>query len=211
MTINRNVVNSMSEIKSIEVKRIESGYDGFFRIDLIDFKHTLYQGGWTQIIQRELFGRGQAAIVLLYDPIKRVVVLVEQCRAGALQHALKSGENEQAWLLEPVAGMIDLGETPEDAARREALEEAGTRLDSLEYVCQFYPSPGGSDEILHLYASEIDASQLPAYAGLDEDHEDIKIVQLPYEEAERRLQQGQFNVGSTIIALQWLFYQKRVL
>lgn len=211
MTINRNVVNSMSEIKSIEVKRIESGYDGFFRIDLIDFKHTLYQGGWTQIIRRELFGRGQAAIVLLYDPIKRVVVLVEQCRAGALQHALKSGENEQAWLLEPVAGMIDLGETPEDAARREALEEAGTRLDSLEYVCQFYPSPGGSDEILHLYASEIDASQLPAYAGLDEDHEDIKIVQLPYEEAERRLQQGQFNVGSTIIALQWLFYQKRVL
>lgn len=211
MTINRNVVNSMSEIKSIEVKRIESGYDGFFRIDLIDFKHTLYQGGWTQIIRRELFGRGQAAIVLLYDPIKRVVVLVEQCRAGALQHALKSGENEQAWLLEPVAGMIDLGETPEDAARREALEEAGTRLDSLEYVCQFYPSPGGSDEILHLYASEIDASQLPAYAGLDEDHEDIKIIQLPYEEAERRLQQGQFNVGSTIIALQWLFYQKRVL
>jgi len=211
MIINSDVLNGKSETKSIEVQRIESGYDGFFRIDLIDFKHTLYQGGWTQTIQRELFGRGEAAIVLLYDPVSRVVVLVEQCRAGALQHALKSGENEQAWLLEPVAGMIDSGETPEDAARREALEEAGTRLESLEYVCQFYPSPGGSDEVLHLFASEIDADLLPTYAGLDEDHEDIKIVQLPYEEAERRLQQGQFNVGSTIIALQWLFYQKRVL
>lgn len=202
----------MSELKSekkrFEIKSIDSGYDGFFKIDLIDFKHTLYQGGWTGTIRRELFGRGQAVVVLLYDLNNQVAVLVEQCRAGALGHAHASGEAEQAWLLEPVAGMIDLGESAQQAAYREAREEAGVTLDNLEYVCQFYPSPGGSDEILHLFAAEIDSADLPEYAGLAEDHEDIKIVRLPFNQARQQLLQGQFNVASTIIGLQWLLFQK---
>ncbi|MDG6772917.1 NUDIX domain-containing protein [Thiomicrorhabdus sp. ZW0627] len=197
------------ENKSFEINCIDSGYDGFFKIDLIDFKHTLYQGGWTSNIRRELFGRGQAVLVLLYDLQKQVVILVEQCRAGALGHAHASGQTEQAWLLEPVAGMIDPGETAEQAAYREAQEEAGVQLDNLEYVCQFYPSPGGSDEILYLYAAEVDSGQLPEYAGLVDDHEDIKIVRLPFTEAKEKLLKGQFNVASTIIALQWLLLQKQ--
>ncbi|MDG6778060.1 NUDIX domain-containing protein [Thiomicrorhabdus sp. zzn3] len=203
-------MGSTGSCKDIKINHIESGYDGFFKIELLDFKHTLYQGGWSHSIQRELFGRGQAVVVLLYDLQKQIVVLVEQCRAGALRHALDSGKTEQAWLLEPVAGMIDAGETAEEAAHREAKEEAGVEALSLEYVCQFYPSPGGSDEILHLFAAEVNAEDLPDYAGLDEDGEDIKIVPLPFDEASRKLQAGQFNVASTIIALQWLFMHKAV-
>lgn len=194
--------------KLIKIESKKTGYNGFFRIDILSYSHSLYQGGWTDTIQRELFGRGQAVVVLLYDLVKEVVVLVEQCRPGALQYAKNAKKTEQAWLLEPVAGMIDLGETPEQAGVREAREEAGIELSALEYVCQFYPSPGGCDEILHLYGSQIDADLLPEYAGLEADHEDIKIVQIPFTEAQQRLSAGQFNVSSTIIALQWFFYQK---
>jgi len=194
--------------KSFEIKRIESGYNGFFRIDLLKYRHTLYAGGWTETISRELFGRGQAVVVLLYDLAKEVVILIEQCRAGAIRHAQAAGKSEQAWLLEPVAGMIDHAETPEQAGVREAHEEAGITLDSLEYICQYYPSPGGCDEVLHVYAAEIDSNLLPDYSGLAEEHEDIKIVKIPFNVAQSKLMTGQFNVSSTIISLQWFFYQK---
>lgn len=194
--------------KQLLIESVKSGYDGFFRIDLIAFKHTLFQGGWTGTVERELFGRGEAAVVLLYDPAREVVILIEQCRAGALQRAHHVRQDEQAWLLEPVAGMIDPGETPQQAAHREALEEAGVALSALEFICQFYPSPGGSDEVLHLFAAEVDSTQLPEYAGLADDHEDIRILQVPFTLAQTRLLAGEFNVASTIIALQWLFFQK---
>ena len=197
-----------SSKKLIKINRVESGYDGFFRVDVLNYQHSLYQGGWTNDLSRELFGRGQAVVVLLYDVAQQVVVLIEQCRAGAIQHAELSGKSEQAWLLEPVAGMIDSGETPEQAGIREAQEEAGVALSSLEYICQYYPSPGGCDEVLHVYGSDIDSTLLPEYAGLSEEHEDIKIVKIPFEKAKQRLASGQFNVSSTIIALQWFFYQK---
>lgn len=186
-------------------------FDGFFKIDKITFRHSLYRGDWSPVIERELFGRGEAVIVLLYDSKAEKVVLIEQCRAGALGHAGIGTDNAQphlAWLIEPVAGMIDKGETPLQACEREAVEEAGVTNATFEFISCFYPSPGGSDELLHLYAADIDSSNLPEYAGLEEEGEDIRIIQYRYDEAKQKLKQGDFNVASTIIALQWLFCQK---
>jgi ADP-ribose pyrophosphatase len=190
----------------LRIASIEPAFEGFFRIDRVRFQHQLFQGGWSPELVRELFGRGQAVLVLLYDCEARQVVLVEQCRAGALMHARY--QNNQAWLLEPVAGMIDPDESAQQACARETQEEAGIVVQDFEYVCQFYPSPGGSDEILHLYAAEISVSELPAFAGADEEHEDIRLVPLSFDEAENRLRGGRFNVASTIVALQWLFFQR---
>ncbi|BBP43575.1 NUDIX domain-containing protein [Thiosulfativibrio zosterae] len=192
--------------KVLEIISKKRGYDGFFKIDCIEFKHSLFQGGMTPIISRELFGRGQAVVVLLYDTATQQVVLVEQCRAGALMHAYENPNN--AWLLEPVAGMIDHGEKPYDACVRECQEEASIQVLEFEPIYQFYPSPGGSDEVLHLFAAEIDAQLVPDYAGLAEDHEDIRLVKLSFSEAKQRLMAAEFNVASTLIGLQWLFFQK---
>lgn len=201
-------MNNTECLKTFKINGIESGYNGYFKLDILKYRHSLYRGGSSDTVSRELFVRGDAVVVLLYDLSKEVVVLIEQCRAGALMHAQKIGQNEQAWLLEPVAGMIDFQETPQQAGIRETKEEAGVEINELEYICQYYPSPGACDEILHLYASEIDASLLPEYAGLDTEAEDIKIVQIPFEQARLKLASGQFNVSSTIITLQWFFYQK---
>lgn len=199
--------NTMPE-KTIQLQSVKTEFQGFFKVQSLLFKHSLYQGGCSPEIKRELFCRGEAVVVLLYDSVLSQVVLIEQCRPGALQHAQRVNQPDQAWLVEPVAGMIDLGETASDAGIRESREEAGIEVSELEYVCQFYPSPGGCDEILHLYAADICANEVSEFAGLAGDHEYIRVVKLDFTDAKRMLFNAEFNVASTYIALQWLFFQK---
>lgn len=199
-------MTKMDSVKQFEVSKIEKVYDGFFKMHQITFRHGLYQGGLSSALIRELFGRGQAVVVLLYDPLAKMVVLIEQIRAGALQHAAQ--QNAQAWLIEPVAGMIESGESQLAACQRETQEEAGVEIEVFEPICHFYPSPGGSDEVLYLYGAEVDVSQLPDYAGEASEMEDIRLIKMPFAEAKAKLLNAEFNVASTIIGLQWLFYQK---
>ncbi|WP_127470887.1 NUDIX domain-containing protein [Thiomicrorhabdus aquaedulcis] len=211
-----------NEKKQILIESVKTEFDGFFKLCRLRFKHSLYKGNWSAPIEREVFCRGEAVVVLLYDSRRQQVVLVEQCRPGAVLHRCALPESktnigtainhvielDQAWLLEPVAGMIDAGETPEQAGIREVQEEAGITVDTLEYICQLYPSPGGCDEMLYLYAADIDSSQLPKFAGLANHVEDIKVVTLSYGEAKQALREARFNVATTFIALQWLFFQR---
>jgi len=194
--------------KELSIKSNNTVFNGFFQVNNLKFTHSLYQGGISPVVEREVFSRGQAVVVLLYDLALEKIVLVEQCRAGAVEHALQNNAIDKAWLLEPVAGMIDLGESPVEACVRESKEETGLSVSELEYISQFYPSPGACDEILHLYASNIDSKLVNSHAGLETEDEDIRVVVLSFEQARKMLEKGQFNVATTYIAIQWLFYQK---
>jgi len=194
--------------KELCIKSNNAVFNGFFQVNNLKFTHSLYQGGLSSVVEREVFSRGEAVVVLLYDLALEKIVLVEQCRAGAVEHALKDNKIDQAWLLEPVAGMIDLGESPIEACIRESKEETGLAVSDLEYISHFYPSPGACDEILHLYASNIDSQLVNSHAGLATEDEDIRVVVLSFEQARKMLAKGQFNVATTYIAVQWLFYQK---
>lgn len=193
-------------IKHFEVSKVEKVYDGFFKMHQITFRHGLYRGGQSEPLVRELFGRGQAVVVLLYDSKAEQVILIEQIRAGALQHAAE--KNDQAWLIEPVAGMIEADESKLSACQRETREEAGVDVTEFEPICHFYPSPGGSDEVLYLYGAEVSIDDLPDYAGEASEMEDIRLIKMPFAEAKAKLLKAEFNVASTIIGLQWLFFQK---
>ena len=83
----------------IEVLDSETGYDGFFELKRFRLRHSLYAGGWSEEIERERVERLQAASVLLYDPERDHVVMIEQFRIGALE----SGPG--AWLLEVIGGL----------------------------------------------------------------------------------------------------------
>lgn len=73
--------------------------------------------------------------------------------------------------VEAPAGLIDGGETPGEAARRELQEEAGLDGD-LTLLTRFYSSPGFCDELLYVFeARNLRASKLPH----DED-EEIEVV-----------------------------------
>ena len=173
-------------------------YQGFFRMCRYRLKHRLIEGGWSKVLTRECFDRGPAVAVLLYDPYKDAVVLVEQFRIGALESPASP------WQLELVAGIVEEGESPEDVIHREAVEEAGSDVLELEYIAEYYPSPGGSNEKLFLYCGGIDSTGLGGVHGLKEEGEDIWVQVFSRQEAWNILQENYINNAATIIALQWL-------
>lgn len=80
-------------------------YKGFFRMTEYRFKHRLFEGGWSEEVKREVFERGNAGVLLAYDPKRDEVVLIEQIRIPAYE------TSETPWLLEVVAGMVEQGES----------------------------------------------------------------------------------------------------
>lgn len=187
----------------VEIQDRQRVFQGFFAIDKITLRHRLYKGGWSEAFTRELFVRGHAAGVLLYDRAKDAVVLVEQFRIGIL-----ADTNNSPWALELVAGIVDDGETAVDMAVREVREEAGLEISDARFICEYYNSPGGSDECISLFYAEVDSSQAGGVYGLADEHEDIKVVVLPRVSAMQAIQQGQINNAMAIIALQWLQIKK---
>ena len=182
----------------VEVAEKRLVYDGFFKMQRYRLRHRLIEGGWSRELTRECFDRGPSVGVLLYDPYKDAVVLLEQFRVGALE------ANEGPWELVLVAGIVGPGETPEDVVHREAIEESGSDVLDLEYIFEYYPSPGGSNEKLHLYCGGVDSTGIGGVHGLAEEGEDIWVQVFPREEAWHILQENYIHNAATIIALQWL-------
>lgn len=172
-------------------------YSGFFKIDKYQIKHELFEGGETEIT-RELFFRGDAVAVLLYDPANDKVVMIEQFRVGAI------GDEQGPWLLEIVAGIVEEDESIKEVARRECLEEAGVNVHSFESIHTFYASPGGCSEKIFLMCGLIDSENVGGVHGLDEEGEDIKVTVYDYEEIENLLGTDRICSAIPIIALQWL-------
>ncbi|EGU29975.1 ADP-ribose diphosphatase [Vibrio scophthalmi] len=183
--------------EDVEIISKETLYQGFFKMVKYRFKHKLFEGGWSQEIDREMFERGHAAALLPYDAKTDQVVLVEQIRVGALEHA-------QPWQLEIVAGIIDPNETAQDVVRREAQEEAGIEVAKIVKVTSYYPSSGGCSEKLDVFVGEVDASTAYGVHGLDYEGEDIRVHVVSREQAYRWVEDGRFENGASIIALQWL-------
>ena len=189
----------MSE-DALEILDRETAYQGFFRIDRYRLRHRLFSGGWSPVLMREAFERGRAAGVLLYDPVRDAVVLIEQFRLAAHLAGLS------AWQLEIVAGIIDRdGESEAEVARREAKEEAGLAiLGELLPIHRFLTSPGGSTETVALFCGRVDSAGAGGIHGRADEHEDIKVVVKSYGEAIRLVRDCEIDNGFTLLALYWL-------
>jgi ADP-ribose pyrophosphatase len=188
--------------KEFEILDKEILYNGFFRMEKYRLKHTLYAGGWSAEISRELFVRGSAVAVLLYDPHTDQVVLIEQFRAGAII------QPNRAWLVEIVAGGIEEGETAIEVAYRESMEEAGCDIQELMVINEFYTTPGGCSERITLFCGKIDSSQVGGIHGLDHEDEDILVRAVDFKDAYLMLENNEIESAIPIIALQWLALNK---
>ena len=168
----------MAAILQTEVK--DDSWASFLRAEVrLDDGHVV----WRQIEHH-----GDAAAVLPYDPLRRTALVVELFRAPAL-YATGVGN-----LVEPVAGIVDEGESPEAAARREAMEEAGVKLGELERVGRFWASPGISTERMTLFlAPYAAADRTGAGGGLVAEHENITVLEVPLTELGRDLEQGRLD------------------
>lgn len=189
--------------KKIEILSETTPFHGFFSVKQFELRHTLYKGGWSRTINREVFHRGNCAAVLLYDPDRDEVVMIEQFRMGALQLS-----EEQAWLLEIVSGAIEEGETAENVAHRESLEEANCNIETLIKINEFFTSPGGTSELLTLFCGKIDTLDVGGLHGLASEDEDISVTAMKFDTAYQLLLEGKILSAIPIIALQWLYINR---
>jgi ADP-ribose pyrophosphatase len=169
------------------------------RIDTFRFRHRLFSGEWSVEQSYDVLRRGQAVAIVLYDPDRDAVVLVEQFRLPALL------AGSAPWQLEAAAGLIDTDERPEAVAIRETREETGLALIGEPIRIQRYlSSSGNSDESVVLFCGRVDSAAAGGVHGLPEEHEDIRVVVKTLAEIEALIDAGAIESGHTLIGLHWL-------
>ncbi len=184
----------------IKVVARDLPYAGFFSVEEWQVGWRQFDGGMNAPVMRAVFVSCDAVTVLPYDPVRDRVLLIEQFRAGPMARG-----DVGAWLLEAVAGRIDPGETPEEAARREAVEEAGLTLGTLLPVAEYYPSPGILTEFLYSYVGLADLPDgVAGVFGQEEEAEDIRGHLIGFERMMDLVASGEIANSPLILTALWL-------
>ncbi len=175
-------------------------YQNFFAVEEYDLTFRQFDGTTSPQIERGVFLSADAALVLPYDPRRDAVLVIEQFRSGPFARG-----DAHPWCLEPIAGLIDGGETPEAAARRETLEEANLTVDRLIHIGRGYASPGDSTGFYNMFCAPCDLPDAAAgVGGLASESENIRSHILPYARFLDLLDGGHLNVTPLIAMGHWL-------
>lgn len=173
---------------------------GFFKLAQLSVNHRTFEGSQSGPLPREVLVGCDAALVLPYDAVRDRVLMVEQFRTGPATR-----QDPNPWSLEPVAGIVDPGETPEDAALREAGEEAALSLTGLEKMFSIYASPGSNTDHFYCFLGHADLPSLKVgFGGLPEEAEDLRLHVLPLDDALALIDSGEINAGPMVAMLLWL-------
>ena len=186
-----------------DVKLVSSTvrFKQFRTLEEVHYQHASLDPAQTDMLpvaSREIFNGPSAAQVLLYNPEKDAILFNIQFRIGPYI----AGE-ENAWLIECAAGMIDPGEAPEQTAIREAYEETGATVTKIEEIGKYYTSPGGLTEALHVYCGLCDPVEDNQIKGIIEDGEEILTKWIPVADIPNLIAQGAFLHGMTVMAFYW--------
>lgn len=184
----------------VRVLSHDTPYCHYFALSETRLRHPLFGGGLSPEILRAGFHGGDAVTVLPYDPARDRVMLIEQFRYGPWLRG-----DLYPWALEPIAGRVDPGETPDRTARREAREEAGLEIGALHEVGCYYASPGAVTEYVTSY---IGIADLPDAAegigGLDAEAEDIRAHVITFRRLMDLLDSGEVDTGPLMVSVLWL-------
>ena len=176
----------------VEVVKIEPIHVGWSRFSIFTFR--LDDGS---LIRREIEDHGRAASVLPYDPERRVALLARQFRAPV--HLAGAPD-----ILEPPAGLIDAGESADDCARREAMEEVGVRLDVLEPLESYWASPGSTTEYSTLFLAPYTAADRIEAGGGTDDHENVEVLETPLSQLAAMVDRGELHDLKLLALIQTL-------
>jgi GDP-mannose pyrophosphatase NudK len=111
--------------------------------------------------------------------------------------------NETGMLIEACAGLLDL-DNPEDCIRRETEEETGYKIRDVRKIFEAYMSPGSVTEILYFFVAEYDHTMKSTDGGGVDEHEQIEVLELPFEKTLNMIGSGEIKDGKTIMLLQYL-------
>ena len=185
--------------RDVVVERHERAYVNYFGLDELDLRFRRNDGTMSELLNRGALVTGQVAIVLPYDPLRDRVLLVEQFRVPVYMIG-----DPAPWMLEAVAGMIDPGETPEQAAERELLEEAHLTAHRLEPAGRAYSSCGSSTQFAHLFVALADISEVTDSGGLESEGEDIRTHILTFDALMELIDTQQIKDLGLVAVANWL-------
>jgi len=187
--------------KPVEVIESQTMYENFVRTERYVLRTRRFDGSWTEPYERHVMSTGatgHAVAVLLYEPERDVVMLVEQFRI--INYVNKESS---AWNLEIVAGLIDQGETADNTARREVEEETGQMPLALEHISSYTSSPGVFTETLQIYIARISTTDGQTVHGLETEQENIRTHVMSVDDALKLADEGYITDGKTLFALNW--------
>jgi ADP-ribose pyrophosphatase len=186
-------------MKKVLIENKKYILDDFFKVEEAHLQFEKFDGKMSPTVRRFSFERGNSVAVLILNLNTNKLILISQFRYPTYK-------NGNGWIVEAIAGMIDSGETPEEAARREVQEETGMHISNLEHISTFYPSPGGSSEQIFLYYSEVsgESIKLNTSSGVVNEGEDIISLEFSLEDALQKIRSGEIMDAKTIVGIYWL-------
>ena len=188
------------DARNLRMERLDRPYAKFFLVEDYVYSHDRFDGGDSGPLTRAAFVMADAVTVLPWDPVRDRVLVIEQVRVSPLAR-----HDPVPWLLEPIAGRIDPGDTPEITAHKEAQEEAGLALTALHPIADYYPSTGAFSEYIYSFLGIADLPDSAAgLGGLETEGEDIRGHVMPRAELQRRIAAGEIPVGPLLLSAFWL-------
>lgn len=177
---------------------------GFLTVHKLRLNHAVFPAGESAVLTREVMHRGEAAAILVHDPNNDTVIMIEQFRVGGIN------EPDGPWFIEIPAGMVDAGETPEQAAVREAREETGCEVANVEHIASYFPSPGGCSEKVHLFYGTTDLGHYSERVlGEEHEGENILVRAVPFRDAFAGVSAGVLKDAASVMALFWLGMKRK--
>ncbi len=181
-----------SAVRIIEEKTLS---DNWYTLRKYTFDYQHKDGTWEQQ-SREAYDRGNGAVILLYNPEKRTVILTRQFRLPTYVNG-----NADGMLIEACAGLLDQ-DNPEDCIRRETEEETGYQIRDVKKIFEAYMSPGSVTEMLYFFVAEYSKEmQVSEGGGHADEQENIEVLELDFEKSLAMIGTGEIKDAKTIMLL----------
>jgi len=171
--------------------------DNWGILEKVKYEYTLPNGN-IQVQEREVYNRGNGAVILLYNKQKQTVILTRQFRLPTWFNG-----NGDGLMIEACAGVIDDND-PEECIRRETEEETGYTISDVEKIMQVYMSPGSVTETITFFVAAYSENMKTGIGGgLDKEQENIEVLELNFTDAVQMIKSGEIKDAKTIMLLQY--------
>lgn len=185
-------------MRKVDVKESKIVFDDFYKMEEATFSYELPDGKMTEPVTRLCFHRGDGVAAAVYNTDTKKAFFVKQFRYPCYT-------NGEGWILEVVAGMLGKEEDATEAMKREIEEEIGYKVSSIESICHFYVSPGGTSERIFLFYAEVnEAGKVSAGGGLEHEAENIEVMQMTLDELKDALASNGIPDGKSIMACNYM-------
>ena len=196
----KTIILSRFAVATIQILKKQTLSEKKYPLKYISFEKPDAEGEFHNL-EKEVYFRPDAVAVLPVDIKHKRLLLTKQFRLPTFLNG-----NDNGYLVEACAGLVDGDETPEQTASREAEEETGYQISELVKVAGGYSSPAATTEFLHLFLAAYSSKKGHAkYGGLKNEGEDIELVEMSFDEARLQLNEGAFRDIKTILLLQHFF------